>query len=261
MVNNSFLPDAEECFKPIIETINGFKLRFLTTSSSLYGFSKKEIRRALSNSRNLAKVRFNSMTKELDQNQKDDVYEECVDLLNGLKLDEFDPKAKLFFPQEYDILQGIWNEFLLKFPEKFKLEPEIVVSYKVTDICKATDKNNICDDLRDLHSNLIASKKIDGKITNWRLFVKLFSQGLESEKDFIDWIGDKGSCVEFNRALARHPKLKASIPKNQKPEAILISFFRCRGKNFDKSNFDKGKASGDNYNRIKGYVDSFLKKL
>ncbi len=260
MVNNPFRRDAEKCIKPIIETINGFKLRFRTTSSSLL-LSPDEIRFALFESISLAKVQFDLVTKAFHQSKKDQVFKVCIDFLKLVKLDEYDPTVKFFFPKEYSLLLSIWNEFLLEFPETFKLEPEVVVSYKVTDIYKATDKDNICDDLRDLHSNLIASKKIDGKITNWRLFVKLFNQGLESGKDFIDWIGDKGSCVEFNRALARHPKLKASIPKNQKPEAILISFFRCRGKNFDKSNFDKGKASGDNYNRIKGYVDSFLKKL
>lgn len=255
MVNNPLLHDAEKCFKPILETINDFKLRFLTTSSSPLGCSELEIRNALSNARNLAKHRFNLKTKAMYPNQKGDFYKNCLGVLKGIKLDDIDPTLK------FTLLQQVWDVFVLEFPESFKLEPEVVVSYEVTDICKATDKDNICDDLRDLHSNLIASKKIDGKITNWRLFVKLFNQGLESEKDFIDWIGDKGSCVEFNRALARHPKLKASIPKNQKPEAILISFFRCRGKNFDKSDFESGKASGDNYNRIKGYVDSFLKKL
>ncbi len=248
--NNPFRRDAEECFKPILETINNFKLRFLTTSSSPLGCSEEEIRNALSNARNLAKHRFNLKTIAMDQNQKDDFNKDCLGVLSRIKLDDIDPTLK------FTLLQQVWDVFVLEFPERFKLEPEVVVSYEVSGI----ERRKVSEALKNVYDNLIALKKIDTN-TSWRQFKKLFTQGLVGEQDYIDWIGDKGSCVEFNRGLARHPKLKASVPKNQKPANILTTFFRWKGEKFGMSDYDSGKASGDNYTRIKGHVDSFLNSL
>lgn len=116
---NVYRTRAEKCFDPIVQTINHYKSMFLITTgtetaSDLY-FSLLEVGIALSKAKQLAKKRFRSITRSMYINEKYDHYRDCVDVLRRIKLDEFDPSIKFFFPEEYYELERIWNKFLGEF--------------------------------------------------------------------------------------------------------------------------------------------------